>query len=1123
MASSIACAQPRNFNPPTQQKLEYIENQGQWNEDFLYKASLQNGTVFLQHDAIVFDFYSAEDARRRHDNSLQGNDTTNVTHHAWKVEFVNCNAVNPIGEKPFSHYLNFFLGNDPSSWRSRIFPCERVVYENLWDGIDMIVYSSNGNFKYEFIVHPGAAVQNIRLGYKGIEPQLLNGSMEMHTVVGSFSEARPYCFQLMDALLTEIPARYKIQNGELQFQFQDGYDIYSSLIIDPELIAATLVGVPNGQAYGYCATFSPDGTMAVGSRPFQNNLPITLGVFQDTFSGGQDIGISCFNGTGTELQWCTYLGGSATENLSSLLVNNENVLLILGSTKSANFPLAAQSFDPNLNGLGDIFLCALSNDGSALMASTYFGGTGLDGTQGAFNFFPFGFAEYGQYRGDLACDNQGNIIVAISSMYLDYPGITSIGSVFGNSNYTVMCFSADLSQLYWCTQVGTTEHERVFDMELLANGNRAVCGSALGNLLTASADAYQNTAAGNSDGWIGIFNPVNGALLRSTFFGTASEDEIHFIDEDTQGNLWVCGVSNGDIPQVGNGYSNPGSFDFIAKFDAELTELQLCSAIGSGLGTTGLFAPSAFMLDDCNRIYISGHGNYNALENLPITTDAIYTEGGFYLAVFETGMQDLVYGTYFGGDHIDGGSSRFDPKGVVYQGVCSLLNPVSDQPFIAQPDAYANTQTAGAEAAVFKIDFESPAVVASFTYEPLSVCVPYQVAFSNWSDSATFNWNVGVGGWINSQDSTFVHTFTEPGDYLVQLAAFDMNSCNVHDTMKVVVHVPDLESDLVSSWDITPDDLCQQSAFVFAEFTGSGADSLVWQTNGELFSDVEEWNFYYAQPGNYILQVVAYDFECATTDTLETIIQLGLPVSASVEILQEANGCVPQQLIAQSTSLNSDSVMWVINDEVTSSNELLEFEFSSSGIFEVELIATSSEGCLNSDTTAFTIEVFALPNLQLSLPDTLCKEAGAFLLDGGTPEGGTWTGEGVEDGIFNAAAVEPGVYEIQYNYTDSNGCSATTTEEVTVAICHAVVEFSGDPILLVYPNPASEEVVFESSQFPIIELRVFHSQGQLVVTALNTPPSFIMKLDVRTLAAGSYHYEALFNERKKDEGSFVVE
>ncbi|MFN9798828.1 MAG: PKD domain-containing protein, partial [Bacteroidota bacterium] len=249
-------------------------------------------------------------------------------------------------------------------------------------------------------------------------------------------------------------------------------------------------------------------------------------------------------------------------------------------------------------------------------------------------------------------------------------------------------------------------------------------------------------------------------------------DQCFFIDLDSDENVFVYG-HGGDFPIVGPVYSNPGSKQFVTKFNAELSEIMLSTVLGAGANQWGGydFIPDAFLVDHCDNIYIS---SYQAGGNLPITPDALYAEGGFYLAVLTENLADLEYGTFYTGGHVDGGTSRFDKNGTVYQAVCSGGG------FATTADAWATTQGPGWDIGVFKIDFDVSGVNSAITASDLSGCAPYVVQFQNFSVGDQFAWDFGDG--TTSAEFEPEHTYTEPGVYTVTMIVSDSLSCNLADT-----------------------------------------------------------------------------------------------------------------------------------------------------------------------------------------------------------------------------------------------------------------------------------------------------------------------------------------------------
>ncbi len=367
------------------------------------------------------------------------------------------------------------------------------------------------------------------------------------------------------------------------------------------------------------------------------------------------------------------------------------------------------------------------------------------------------------------------------------------------------------------------------------------------------------------------------------------------------------------------------------------------------------------------------------------------------------------------------------------------------------------------EAAVFKIDFESPAVVASFSMEPQTTCLPYTVNFFNWGDSASFQWNFGdADTWLASQDIVVTHTYNAPGDYTVSLAAYDIESCNIHDTLKLNVHVPDISADLDMAWEYSDSGLCDSSTTIFAEFTGSGADSLQWHFGGNFFY-YNSVAFELDDPGNYSLQRVAFDESCQYADTLEWSFQIGPPVEVD-SLAFSGLPCAPADLSFAVYS-NAADLLWMYGDGSVS-DTLGQHIYHSPGVYTITLVAAGN-GCIGVDTSATQIEIFPLPVVSWTLPDTACTSDSPWVLTGVEPSGGAYSGEGVVDGIFYPLLAGTGEHYLQYAYTDEHGCTDVAEVPLVVTIC-AFISTENFSELMIYPNPANDQLMLEGGGLDMV-------------------------------------------------------
>ena len=252
-----------------------------------------------------------------------------------------------------------------------------------------------------------------------------------------------------------------------------------------------------------------------------------------------------------------------------------------------------------------------------------------------------------------------------------------------------------------------------------------VCGGTLSPNFPTTAGAYQAARPGGVDGFAARISADGRTLERATYVGTAGYDQAQFLQLDAAGNPYLLGQTlGGAFPVTAGLYANRGGAQFIQKLSADLTTSLYSTVFGTGTGPN--LVPTAFLVDDCERIYVSGWGGFinqvtgpylgGTTAGLPTTADAVQraTDGSdFYLAEFSPGLAGLEYATFFGelggeGEHVDGGTSRFDKRGIVYQAVCGGC--AGTQGFPVPPGANTYTNHNGSDNcnnAAFKMDFQA--------------------------------------------------------------------------------------------------------------------------------------------------------------------------------------------------------------------------------------------------------------------------------------------------------------------------------------------------------------------------------------------------------------------------------
>ena len=554
--------------------------------------------------------------------------------------------------------------------------------------------------------------------------------------------------------------------------------------------------------------------------------PTTLGAFQITFNGGAvDIGISKFNSTGTNLIYSTYLGGANNDYPHSLIVNHNNELLILGTTRSINFPVKAGNYDTTQNGSSDIFVAKLNTNGNVLLGSTFIGGVADDGLNWG-NPLRYNYAD--QYRGEIIVDQNDFVFVASTTQSFNFPttpGVFQYGNIVGETNQNACVFklSPNLTTLVWSSYFGGTMDDAGYSLQFDELGNILFTGGTKSADLPVSATAINTTKGGVMDGYITKITPNASTILACTYIGTDSLDQTFFVQLDTANNVYVYGQTEGNYPITPVGvYADSNSGQFLHKLTPNLDSTIFSTAFGTSSGHVDI-APSAFLVNSCNNILISGWGgkldrdygaaDYSTTIGMPVTANAQQpnTDGqDYYLAMFGENAASLIYATFFGGtssaDHVDGGTSRFDKKGMVYQAVCSSCDynspsfPVQNTTdFPTTPGAWSNTNnSSNCNLGVFKLDLTNLTAIADIVSPNL--CLGETAQFINHSvGGITFLWHFGDGNSSSNFEPSYV--FDSVGTYHVTLFVLDSTSCNIIDSDFVDVFIaplPHFSADTIS-------------------------------------------------------------------------------------------------------------------------------------------------------------------------------------------------------------------------------------------------------------------------------------------------------------------------------------
>ncbi|MBT9393313.1 gliding motility-associated C-terminal domain-containing protein [Hymenobacter sp. NST-14] len=706
---TLAAAPRPAFSPAPEPTLEFVENKGQWNSAVRYQAELPGGRLYLTPTGFTYSFLDPA-VLRAHSHrqeaapagaALAPEPDALVRGHAYTVTFEGGSARATLApSQPTAGTRNYFLSNNPREWAGAVRGYRQVRYAGVYSGIDVQLYENAGqHLEYDFHLAPGARAADIRLRYAGAQSLRLSpeGHLLIETSVGTVTEQAPQAWQTAaNGERQPVACRFELQGQTLRFRL-GSYDSKRALTIDPTVLFSSFTG-STADNWGFTATYDAQGNMYSGGVVFGTGYPASPGAFQTNFAGSGDVAIIKYQVTATgpaARLYATYLGGNSTDAPHSLVVNGRDELVILGTTGSGNFPVSSGAVQRAFRGGpafgtagrpmeylqgSDLFVATLSSDGSRLVAATYLGGTGNDGLN-----MPLSNNYGDPWRGDVLTDGDNNVYLASVTQSSNFPVAQALQSRFrGTSDAVVVKLPRLLDGLTWSTYLGGNQHDAAFSLQLTPDRHLYVAGGTTSSDFLTSSTALQPKWNGGRDGFVVCFTPDGTALRSSTYLGTADDDLAFFLQLDNSGDVYVLGqTSSPSYPITPGLYGTRGARQFIHKLTADLRTTAYSTTFGTA-GQTNI-SPTAFLVDDCERVYVCGWGGTTnrgyadgSTTGLPVTSNAVQTTtdgSDFYLAEFAAGLKSLKYATFFGeqggrGEHVDGGTSRFDKRGVVYQAVC---------------------------------------------------------------------------------------------------------------------------------------------------------------------------------------------------------------------------------------------------------------------------------------------------------------------------------------------------------------------------------------------------------------------------------------------------------------------
>jgi hypothetical protein len=547
---------------------------------------------------------------------------------------------------------NYYIGNDPSQWHTNVANYGRVACAGVYPGINLVYYGNQRQLEYDFQVAAGVDPGRIRLVFTGAQGMDLDGQgdLVLHTPGGDVVEHAPLLYQEKAGVREAVAGHYVVHGaGQVGFAVE-AYDPSQVLVIDPILSYSTYLGGSGGELGSGIAVDAAGNAYVTGDTG-STNFP-TAHPMQPTYGGGDyDAYVAKLNAAGSALVYSTYLGGSGGDGGADIAVDAGGNAYVTGLTDSTDFPTAHPLRSTYGGGDDDAFVAKLNAAGSALVYSTYLGGSGFE--DGA---------------SSIAVDAAGNAYVTGDTGSTDFPTAHPMQPTYGGGDYDayVAKLNAAGSALIYSTYLGGGATDVGNGIAVDAAGNAYVTGYTYSTDFPTAHPLQSAYGGGDADAFVVKLNAAGSALVYSTYLGGSSGELGSGIAVDAAGNAYVTGYTTSrNFPtahplQPANG----GDHDaYVAKLNAAGSALVYSTYLGGSGGDGG----ADIAVDAAGNAYITGSTDSTDFPTSHPVQPASGGDGDAFVAKVNAAGSALVYSTYLGGSGGDVGADiAVDAAGNAY-------------------------------------------------------------------------------------------------------------------------------------------------------------------------------------------------------------------------------------------------------------------------------------------------------------------------------------------------------------------------------------------------------------------------------------------------------------------------
>ncbi len=775
--NSSAKLMPRHFSLP----LSFELNRGQTVSAVKYLGRADGFSVAFRENEAEFYFVHPTNLKSR------VRETSGVRHvdaqtDLIQMRFIGANGSAAVeGEERLPGNVNYFVGKDPTKWRSDVPTFGEVRYSSLYPGVDLVYYGADQHLEFDFRLAPGADPRKVLMDFKGARKVTLDPVGDLIIVAngGSVGFRKPVIYQLAaDGSRQMIQGSFSLESRNIVGFRLGRYDHSRPLVIDPILNYSLYFG---GASNATAIAVNSTGEVYITGTAAQ--MPTTAGSFQAAVPAKPYPYFSPFiaklNSTGTALLYCTYISGTNDDQSYALAVDAQGDAYIAGRTNSTHSPVTKGAFQTQYPATageqseysnGTAFVTELNPTGNALVYSTYLGGS------------------LQAWATAITVDDNNSAYVAGTTYDSDFPTtpgafqLAPTNKPVGQNSAFVTKLNPAGSALVYSTYLRGSAPDFAYGIAVDSSGNAHVGGTTLSTDFPTTKGAYQTIVSGNT--WGAILSKVNSTgtgLLYSTYLGQNNGTVINAVEVDPSGDTYVTGYTYDTNfpatpgvfqPKISEYNGFAGTDSFVTKFNSTGSSLVYSTFLGGsndGMGGVGDDIALAIAIDANGNAYVAGSsGNLD----FPVTPGAYETEnlallnsgeGTAFLSKISHDASTLLYSTFLGGTGDQTGEGgegvsgiALGPAGNVYLAGVSASVDFPLTPGVIQ------TQSPGYTGGAFVTEFNAAEMI---TLPAPTFAISSNANSVEYGTPVTFTAKVeGAGGTTPTGIVGFSNESIEPGD-----------------------------------------------------------------------------------------------------------------------------------------------------------------------------------------------------------------------------------------------------------------------------------------------------------------------------------------------------------------------